>query len=309
MAVDKLVDSAQLDADLTSVADAIRTRSGESGSLSFPNGFVAAVNSIEGITNVQINGTSIVDNGVANIPQATASTLGVARTNLAYGTGITDDGRLYINSADSTAIKESTGNYKPIVPGKQDESVFYGLAKAAGDSTQAASANNVGVFTDDAKVAIQKMLGIYEPPYDLIDEITLDSETRFEITTDSNGTPLNLRNVFIYVFYPANSANASTGYGRYEFHDANNVYVNAETGKYATSTANQFKHLLVERKGNLTFANWSSRTSTGSSSTWCVKNYNNGIKHNMGNIVKIRLNLSDVEPAGTIIKIWGQWAY
>ena len=308
MAVDKLVDSAQLDADLTSVADAIRTRSGESGSLSFPNGFVAAVNSIEGITNVQIDGTSIVDNGVANIPLASYSTTGAIKVGNGFYIDSNAPETLHVNLASNSGIKAGTSGACTRAS-QADAVAFYGLAKAAGDTTQAASANNIGVLTDDAKIAIQKMLGIYEPPYDLIDEITLDSETRFEITTDSNGTPLNLRNVFIYVFYPANSANASTGYGRYEFHDANNVYVNAETGKYATSTANQFKHLLVERKGNLTFANWSSRTSTGSSSTWCVKNYNNGIKHNMGNIVKIRLNVADVEPQGTQIKIWGQWAY
>lgn len=46
MAVDKLVDSAQLDADLTSVADAIRTRGGTSGQLEFPDGFVEAIEDI-----------------------------------------------------------------------------------------------------------------------------------------------------------------------------------------------------------------------------------------------------------------------
>lgn len=46
MAVDKLVDSAQLNADLTSVANAIRTKGGTSASLAFPAGFVSAVNAI-----------------------------------------------------------------------------------------------------------------------------------------------------------------------------------------------------------------------------------------------------------------------
>ena len=47
MAVDKLVDSAQLDADLTSVANAIRTKGGTSAQLAFPAGFVSAVEAIE----------------------------------------------------------------------------------------------------------------------------------------------------------------------------------------------------------------------------------------------------------------------
>lgn len=46
MSVDKLVDSTQLDADLTSVANAIRAKSGGSGQLAFPAGFVSAVNAI-----------------------------------------------------------------------------------------------------------------------------------------------------------------------------------------------------------------------------------------------------------------------
>lgn len=46
MAVDKLVDSAQLDADLASVANAIRAKGGTSAQLAFPNGFISAVEAI-----------------------------------------------------------------------------------------------------------------------------------------------------------------------------------------------------------------------------------------------------------------------
>ena len=46
MALDKLVDSAALDANLTSVANAIRAKGGTSGPMAFPTGFVSAVNAI-----------------------------------------------------------------------------------------------------------------------------------------------------------------------------------------------------------------------------------------------------------------------
>lgn len=46
MALDKLVDSSQLDTDLTSVANAIRTKGGTSAQLAFPAGFVSAVQAI-----------------------------------------------------------------------------------------------------------------------------------------------------------------------------------------------------------------------------------------------------------------------
>lgn len=48
MSVDKLVDSTQLDTDLTSVANAIRTKGGTSASLTFPSDFVSAINAISG---------------------------------------------------------------------------------------------------------------------------------------------------------------------------------------------------------------------------------------------------------------------
>lgn len=48
MAYDKLVDSTQLDADLTSVANAIRTKGGTSADLAFPADFVTAIGNISG---------------------------------------------------------------------------------------------------------------------------------------------------------------------------------------------------------------------------------------------------------------------
>ena len=48
MAVDKLVDSTQLDSDLTAVANAIRTKGSTSASLEFPEGFVSAIGNISG---------------------------------------------------------------------------------------------------------------------------------------------------------------------------------------------------------------------------------------------------------------------
>jgi hypothetical protein len=114
---------------------------------------------------VQINGVSILNNGVANVPVATNSVIGVSRPYPECGIAIlpeayTKKGSLYINKATSNEIKTGTDAYKPIVPYNQHESVFYGLAKAARDTTQSASSNAVGDYTDSAKSAIQSMLGI-----------------------------------------------------------------------------------------------------------------------------------------------------
>lgn len=74
MAIDKAVDSTQLNADLTSVANAIRTKGKTSAQLAFPAGFVSAVNAIPtseptGTKQISItqNGTSTTDvSGYAN---------------------------------------------------------------------------------------------------------------------------------------------------------------------------------------------------------------------------------------------------
>ena len=46
MAIDKAVDSEALNAGLTSIANAIRSKNGATEKLTFPNGFVSAVNAI-----------------------------------------------------------------------------------------------------------------------------------------------------------------------------------------------------------------------------------------------------------------------
>ena len=113
---------------------------------------------------VQVNSTSVVSNGVANVPAATTSVLGVVSL-LANG-GITknSDSAIYVQSASDAEIKSagSAASYKPIVPYKQHQAVFYGLAKAAGDTTQSASSNAVGTYTDNAKASIKSMLGIVD---------------------------------------------------------------------------------------------------------------------------------------------------
>lgn len=117
------------------------------------------VGEIEKVDDVQIDGTSIVNNRVANIPKASANTYGVIKTSDYYATQISN-GYLSIVPADDTATRTGYENYKPVVPARQHRAAFYGLARAAGDTTQYASSNPVGTYTDEAKAKIQQMIGI-----------------------------------------------------------------------------------------------------------------------------------------------------
>lgn len=112
------------------------------------------------VGDVQVNGTSVVSNGVANIPVGDYNNVGVYKVGYGIGTYNYDATCLCVKCAQDNEVKLGTDTYKPIVPGKQHYSTFYGLAKAAGDTTQSASSNAVGTYTDEAKAAIQQMLGI-----------------------------------------------------------------------------------------------------------------------------------------------------
>lgn len=122
------------------------------------------------VTDVQINGTSILQNGIANVPVANGAgtNYGVVKISTNYGLSITPDsfsvpGALYVNKATSNDVKASTNQYKCIVPANQHESTFYGLAKSAGDTTQAESQNPFGYYTVGAKSKISQMLnGAFE---------------------------------------------------------------------------------------------------------------------------------------------------
>lgn len=93
---------------------------------------------------------------------ATATEAGTVKVNTSSGAnGIyrNADGEILISRADSNTIKAGVDRYKPIVPSKQHEAVFYGLAEAAGVD-MSSSSNPVGRYTEEAKAAIRAMLGL-----------------------------------------------------------------------------------------------------------------------------------------------------
>lgn len=144
------------------------------------------------VQDIQIDGASVLSNGVANIPRATSSAFGVVKVSGA-GIQIWNDGTIGTTPAQTAFIKAGTQQYSPIVPSHQHESAFYGLAKAAGDTTQSASDNAVGAYTAAAKAAIQNMLDV-PSKQDVADIIAIsttqptDPDTKIWIDNDSSGT-------------------------------------------------------------------------------------------------------------------------
>ena len=145
-----------------------------------------------GVSDVQIDGTSIVSDGVANIPLADNNVAGVARVG-GYGVYMYY-GVLRLEQASDTQAKTGTDTTKAITPSNQHKSAFYGLAKAAGadekDSTYA-----LGTYTETAKSAIASMLNAPETVSGSTPSITAKAGVRYicgecstlAITTPASG--------------------------------------------------------------------------------------------------------------------------
>lgn len=184
------------------IGDTITTEGGS------PNAAVTKL-SDKLIKDVQINGSSILNNGVANIPYPVWPNPGVVKVSGDYGVSINSVGTLTIARASDAQVKEGLNSYRTINPINQHLATFYGLAKAAADTTQSASSNAVGTYTDAAKVAIQKMLGIYEAPWELIADVTSSEDlTQFRVNTDINGDSFALKRGIVIAEVPKTTTGA-----------------------------------------------------------------------------------------------------
>lgn len=228
-------------------------------------------------TDVQINGTSITSQGVANIPVASNS-FGVVK--LANYTGIKDDGGgiLNIRPAGDDACKGGTNVNNPISPSGQHFAAFYGLAKAAGADLASVSGVTVGTYPDAAKVAIQKMLGIYEAPWELIREDTFTNATTSTVTinTDGNGQPFELTDAILMFETPVQTSDSSAN-GNLVFSDGSANIASVYCGNW-TQAANTTAHgcfIVAEKKGNFVFVN--GRLASGSTNMANIaQSYNEG---------------------------------
>lgn len=110
-----------------------------------------------GVSDVQVNGTSVVSDGVANITRASSSNLGVVKIESSQGVSIGASGQLFVMGSMESQYKAGANGYRPVMPSMQHHSAFYGLAKVAGHDEKN-STLPVGQYTEEAKSAISDML-------------------------------------------------------------------------------------------------------------------------------------------------------
>lgn len=114
------------------------------------------------VQDVQIDGVSVLQDGVAEIPLGGENKYGVYQLGTSSNGLYLFQNKLTVYPATGTSVKYGNASFMPITPNIQHFAAFFGLAKAAGDTTQSQSSNAVGNYTDNAKDRIQQMLGVID---------------------------------------------------------------------------------------------------------------------------------------------------
>lgn len=169
MALDKLVDSTQLDSDLTSVANAIRTKGGTSAALAFPADFVSAINAISGgggteITTAgdyTINAGDTITMGSGLTGALTASGQRVLTNSWDFTSGLVDSvGGLTVTLAngatqDSTGLTISNTTQYASIPLRLTPNETYELDFSSVNKTYSSGHGRVFMFTGSEGLILQ----------------------------------------------------------------------------------------------------------------------------------------------------------
>lgn len=265
------------------------------------------------VDDVQVNGTSVVNQGVANVPLADAYTAGVLQIGADYGITKGSSSRAYLSKATDAQLKAGEQIYKPVVSSNAHVATFYGLAKAASDTTQSASSNAVGNYTDAAKVAIQKMLGVYRE-WEFIAEVTTTEDlAELLINTDTNGQSFELSEMVTRVKMPPTTT-GTRDYVRTEAKAKRSDGVNYEGASPAVYYPSATGGLFVELRHAVVndFCISEARYSLGESSSAQIVSssfpeIDSIYKMDCLTGVKIKQynSSSTLIPAGTKIKVYG----
>lgn len=144
------------------------------------------------VRDVRVAGVSMLKDGVANVPIATADAPGVVSIVTPQDSGIwNDNGNLKISLATDTEISGRSGNRKAIVCANMD----YAVKAAMCDGKGAA-------WTEIEQKAARERMGI-PGDYQLIEEIVLTEESSVARSKEPDGTPYNFSVIMLRAEFPA----------------------------------------------------------------------------------------------------------
>lgn len=160
----------------------------------------------EPVKDVQVNGNSVLADGVANVPIASATRAGTIKVGNVQNSGIyvEKDGTCYISYATNPEIDSRIAQRKTVVCHNLD----YAVKAAMCDGKGAA-------WTDAEQKAARERMGA-DGNYVLIEETVLTEETsQFERAQEPDGTPYNFAAIRVIVkFVPGQTRGAFFCYGK-----------------------------------------------------------------------------------------------
>lgn len=158
---------------------------------------------------IQINGQSIVKDGIAEIPLCTTSKAPglIAIDTYSNSGGLyrenNDTGLIRIAKANNMSLTERKNEFCPVVPANLDYAVKSAMCDGKGVA-----------WTEEEQASARERIGAYRRDYRLIADITLDQESsRLIVEKDADGKGISLGKAKIFVFSPAPRENSkNNGY-------------------------------------------------------------------------------------------------
>lgn len=244
------------------------------------------------VKDVQVAGSSVLEDGVANVPIASATTPGTIKIGSPEDSGMFVDmyGNCYISYATYLEIDNRTAQRKTIICRNLD----YAVKSAMCDGKGAA-------WTDAEQKAARERMGI-PGDYELIEEITLAEESRIVRSREPNGILYNFAAIMLRAEFPASDKTGNI-FLKYIVGNIHNDITSYFLSPYNANAVKYGYSKVWLENGRYRSGWWSCTENHGQYAQY----YENPVQQDKysiadGNIVKFD---TDVMAAGTKISIYG----
>ena len=247
------------------------------------------------VQDVQVAGTSVVSDGVANVPISSSDKAGVIYSNTdKYNIGISASGHPYIANRNLNYYNNSMGVNHAISKG-----ILENIKQAYVDDILC-STNESQALTTQQKINARNRIGVQHER--LIETIVVDNETTAEISryAEPNGTPYEFAELYVLWSIPAAKATSNIG-TQFVFAESGTV---SQTLGSAISTSARYSGVYWDR---VKYGRYINGTTDGYVYKGLFVNYPfNTVENDLVNGFVISTVSSGVYfPKGTTIYIYG----
>lgn len=259
---------------------------------------------VDAVSDVQINGASIVTNGVATIPIASESRAGIAKTRKSYGIGVYENTLTIVPASWSQIDLRSSSNNCPLTSQRLDYAVKAAMCDGKGAAWTA----------DEQKVARERMSVENGSDFELLANVVLEEDAhRLDVKF-----PYPVREVLYHFWWLNNNGAAST----MKIYAGDSSYPSTSKQYMIRYQSNQKGYGYafngyIRHNGNMNGHGILGYTSSAGSTTWTQDIEGNGNTVYMSYPTNISVSKLDfmtfilneaehVLSAGAVVKVWGR---